>query len=544
MALRPSAGSTALYCIPPLLALLALPACKTVGGRSTGAELKETEVRAYEDELGMKPAVGFEGILEDVRGTCVDFDGLETGGTSQEAQYDIQLIESSRDLSGKIGISAAAQVRSAAPNTDSPTSRKTKFALGNVFSINRYSVFVMVSARVRNETTFLKNPRVKAEQKAAVEANPATALGQFRSQCGDSYLTGYSTGGEFVALIEIKTDTDETTASIKGKYSQQGNGNGATTTGAMQGNLASLSANRDIRIWTFQRGGAGEEEVGLVTSVDELMNRLKGLADSVKQGTNPRPLTATFADYMTLSLNLPAEYRTKLDAAKSVMRELADVQAGLLDLQGNLDYILTQPASFVGVDAAKLVQMRDMKAEIDRRARRVLDVGKGCATDYVNCKKPAELSVPAFELPRRKPNLQALSQEKLKVKTTLHYANVNKLRDGVWNPAECYVQINAGKGDGNRIPVRRNETDFSEPRCRNLATEFSIPVAILKDAFANLGASVDNGWIEVQLFEDDPYYDDLIGSTWVYFKDLKDGAKLQGINNSLVNLDAGLEIEY
>src|SRR6186713_2780738 len=89
--------------------------------------LNETEVRNFEDELGMKPGVGFDGILEDVRGICTEFDGLEKAGNSQEAVYQIKLVESHRDLMGNLDISAASQVRAAIPDDNIQASKKTKF---------------------------------------------------------------------------------------------------------------------------------------------------------------------------------------------------------------------------------------------------------------------------------------------------------------------------------------------------------------------------------------------------------------------------------
>src|SRR5690348_7770790 len=100
--------------------------CKTPGaGQST---LNETEVRNFEDELGMKPGVGFDGILEDVRGVCAAFDGLEKGGGAQEAVYQVKLVESHKDLLGQLDISSGSQVKAAVPDENLQASRKTKFA--------------------------------------------------------------------------------------------------------------------------------------------------------------------------------------------------------------------------------------------------------------------------------------------------------------------------------------------------------------------------------------------------------------------------------
>lgn len=529
-----------------LLPFVAAVACKTT---SSTSGLSEAEVREYQDELGMKPGVGFESILGDVRGECLTYDGLEQLGNSQEAVYSVKLVESFRDLTGQLGVSSATQVKYATTDGSNDASRLTKFALGTTFSVNRYSVFVVVSARIRNETKTLKNPKVKDNIRTQLEANPAQNIQAFRDQCGDAYMTGFSTGGEFHAVIEIKAESDAVLASLKGQYgtqvgaqANQNNGN----VSMMESGLSGIAANRQVRIWTYQRGGSGEAEVGLVSTVPELMQRLRTLADSVRNNTNPRPITATFNDYLTLGFSLPVEYREKIQAAKEVISTMAAAQAALLDLQGDLDFILTQPNGFIGVDGAKLAQIAQTKREIEARLKRIHDAGKACATNYATCRAANDIGVPAFDLPRRKPTLDALSSERVRIKSTLHYVNRDALYDGWWNPPECYVVINAGKGDNDKIPVRRTETTYgpNNERCNNLGFELTVPVAILKDTWSNLGAGPQNGWIEVEFWEDDPSYDDFIGSTWVHFRDLQNGAALKGINNSNVNADIGFEIEY
>lgn len=526
-----------------LTVLAASAACKTPGN-DQGYQLRDTEVRNFEDELGMKPAVGFEGILEDVRGVCVDFDGLEPTGASQEATYSIRLVENHAQLVSHLGVSAGAQVKAAMPDANTQASKKTKFALGTTFSVNRYSVYLLVSARIRNETTHLKNTRMKATATQRV----AQGVPQFRQQCGDSFLTGFSTGGEYQAVIEIKSESEEATAGLKSRYSSQvgdpGRNEGVTTHVGLDAGLRALASGRDVRIWTYQRGGVGEAEVGLVTSLDDMMTRLRRLADTVKQGNNPRPLTATFTDYLTLGANLPGTYVQQLSAAKDVIKELAAAQASLLDLQANLDFIMIQPHAFVGVDAAKLAQIRDTKQGIESRIKKIHEAGRACSLDLATCKKPAEAAAPAFDLPRRKPTIDSLAQEKIRVRTKLTFLDANGLRDGWWNPAECYLTVSAAAPGKTAIPIRRTETTYGDDRCRNLQTDLSIPVAIAKDAWSRLGVAPSQGQLELILWEDDPSYDDNIGSTSVGFSELQNGAVLKGINTPYINMEAGFEIEY
>ncbi len=517
--------------------------CKsTRGGQST---LNETEVRNFEDELGMKPGIGFNGIIEDVRETCVEHDGLETAGTAQEVVYDIKMVERHGQLMGNLGVSSASLVKTALVDKDIQASRKTKFAMGSSFSVNQYSVYLLVSARIANQTATLKNPRVMEAIKQNLAADPEKNLQAFRDQCGDSYLKGYTSGGEYQALIEISTNTDQMTASLKKNYNQSLDGGAQTSDrGQFEASLNAMTASQNVTIRTFQSGGQGAAEVGMVKSIPEMMDRIRKLADYAKLGQNPRPLTATFTDYFTLGLPLPQAYKTSLQNAKDFIDELAEIEVRLLDLSGNVSYITSKPESFVGVNAAKLAELQNARAAIDAAMKKIRDKGRACSNSLAACTGAAEVTVPTVTLPKRKQTLESLSKNVLRIKTKLNYVNVEAIRDGWFNPPECYLAVTVGgNGDKNFTTVRRTPTTFGNNRCSNLADNITIPMSVVKDVLTARGVALDKGWISLQAWEDDPSYDDFLGEAYVYLRDLQNGAQLKGLNNANLNIDVGFEIE-
>lgn len=521
----------------------ALVGCKTTNGGST---LNETEVRNFEDELGMQPGVGYDGILEDVREVCTEHDGFEKTGRSQEVTYDIQMIERHSQLMNRIGVSSAAQVKAAVVDKNLKASSRTQFAMGTSFGINQYSVYLLVSARIVNETTNLKNVRMKDADKQLLLQDPAANLQRFRDRCGDGYMRAFTSGGEFVGLIEISTDSDQTTATLKKSFdgSLAGNAGTGNDAGRFESSLKSLVSGRSVTIRTFQRGGQGETQVGMVGSVDEMMTRLKKLADFAKVGQNPRPLTATFVDYFALGLPLPEPYKRTLQNAKDFIEQLAEKEQLLLDLSGNLAFIMQRPEAFVGMSPQKLAEIQTARQTIDASMKDIQRRGKACALDFAACTGAAGVVVPQVALPRRKPTLEALARNVLRIKSTVHRIDEGQLRDGWLNPPECYLKVVVGKaGDSAGHDVRQTATTFGDNRCRNLQDDIQIPMSLIKNTLDANGVPLDKAWVTLQAWEDDPSYDDFIGEAYVFFHQLQEGAQLKAINTSGVSMDVGFEIE-
>jgi len=101
--------------IPTLGAMAGLASvtlsCRTFAPAGDSTPLA-TEARNFDDELGMRPGVGYDALAGDVRGDCIDHDGAQPPGTSQEAIFSLKIIESHSQLSSALGISSETQVKS------------------------------------------------------------------------------------------------------------------------------------------------------------------------------------------------------------------------------------------------------------------------------------------------------------------------------------------------------------------------------------------------------------------------------------------------
>src|SRR5690606_29284150 len=139
---------------------------------------------------------------------------------------------------------------------------------------------------------------------------------------------------------------------------------------SFEASLKRAVENKNHKIYFYQRGGQGSDQIGVLQSVEELIQRANSLpshvAGTAEAEGNGKRITATFKDYFTLDIDLPAEYRRSLLEAQLTMKSLADIQSKLQDLQADIDYIRTYPNSFEDVTGERLVQLRDQSTQIQQ----------------------------------------------------------------------------------------------------------------------------------------------------------------------------------
>jgi len=360
-------------------------------------------------------------------------------------------------------------------------------------SINRFSVYVLVKFMIRNETSHLSKVRLKSAIKEKLGETPNESISQFRTECGDSFMSGYTTGCEYYGIVEIMTDSSEMKSSLKteigASVSMTGIGE-ASSENSLAASLSKITKNKAVRIWTYQRGGAGEDEIGPVKNVEGLFARANNLATSVKTENNPRKITATFTDYFSLNLNLPNEYRVKLHEAQKVMRNLARMQSELMDLQADIDFIAIHPNSFANFSSKDRTKLEAAGKEIVATMRNIYSIAEDCQIDYEQCKIPESLSLPKVQLPERRETVESISRDLITVTTNLQNIVLPSLQDGWFNPPECYVQIKIGSNSKGSVRLRRSETVFGKPRCQEMNFKWDIPINLIENQLESMGASL------------------------------------------------------
>jgi hypothetical protein len=534
----------------PIIAIVSLGIM--VGCGITAGDQSETNgfVRSFDGEKGMQPGVGYKDVLEDTAGVCVKHDGVLKAGDGQEVYYKMNMIEDHYSLAKAFNLSNATQIKAVIPDTPISVSAKSNFAFGHSRSINKYSVTLLVSTKIKNETEHLNNIEVKESvvnklNKDLESQDPNVALENFRMRCGDSFLSGYTTGGEFYGIIEIQTDSDDEKSEISSELTSaiglMGVGDMSSAT-AISSALSKISKSHKISAWSYQMGGKGEQSSPAIT-VDDMLARLQTMTTSVMNGENPRKITATFSDYFSLGLDLPATQRNALRNAQRFIAKLAVFQSKLLDAQANIEYTITHPNSFVGADINALSHLQDSSDKIDTLFTKVYDLALDCEQNLKSCNMPSDLSIPQINFPERKHTTQSLNKDYLIVKTTQHSVVRSELPESWFNSPECYVKVVIGaKGKSKSIMIRRSITNVGN-RCSKMNYSWKLPVALIKNTATKLGSVLDDIWINVIVMEDDPSYDDNVAEGYVWFKNVNSrGAETVGINSKAISMTADFEV--
>src|SRR5262249_21345780 len=154
------------------------------------------------------------------------------------------------------------RVKASVPDSGFDVSEKAKYALGAGFSLNRYSVFMVVKTKVKNETKLMSHARLADAGMQALRPDPQCAPGidNFRLRCGADYMAGYTRGGEYGAVLEIETESDDEKAELSAQLEGSANIAGLGELGTEQGVGAKLKRAAEsgkLRIWSQQTGGLG-----------------------------------------------------------------------------------------------------------------------------------------------------------------------------------------------------------------------------------------------------------------------------------------------
>ncbi len=75
----------------------------------------------------------------------------------------------------------------------------------NSTSFNSYNYYLMISSQIENAAQSIKQPKLTSENLRLLKKNPV----RFLQKCGDEYVSTVVTGGRFIAVLEIHTETED-----------------------------------------------------------------------------------------------------------------------------------------------------------------------------------------------------------------------------------------------------------------------------------------------------------------------------------------------
>lgn len=236
---------------------------------------------------GFNSVTGSQGILNSVK-----FDGPEdldtlTSGVGQNVRFTLKSITSYEELTRELRISASASLGVGI------YSGSVAASLATSFRSTRLDKYLLVGCRVENMSLVLKSAELT---QAAM--NRASTSGEFLEFCGDSYVYGYVTGGEMLALVRFTATSEQQSKqlSIEVQAAAKGYGSGRAS---MSESVSSVKTYDSLDVTYIRKGS-----IQNIPSLNDFVKSAQELPQQVSEGNNSYVLSVLARGYQTVS-NFP-----------------------------------------------------------------------------------------------------------------------------------------------------------------------------------------------------------------------------------------------
>jgi hypothetical protein len=298
---------------------------------------------------------GFDRLTGEARGDCLNI-SEPSSVSGEKVSFYLWQISREEDLFRSLGISASAKYGLISGGVSSLNEQR----------INSFSSYMLVSQKVKVRSESVVPGTLKTPDNKTLSANVA----KFRKKCGDSFVISRELGGEFTALVELKTRSQQDKAELSAQISGSQGIFSASVEGKQK--IEQLTKDRSFRVTIIRNGGEG----GLTIDSTQLLQAILDFPDQIKNKPAEKLVSyaATSQDYFAVGVpsNVPSSafsnlekiaYLQDLDSAISPVRQhLSDAQ-----------YVLDNPDQFEPCDikalqdsiatAGKVVRDADKKAK-------------------------------------------------------------------------------------------------------------------------------------------------------------------------------------
>jgi hypothetical protein len=336
--------------------------------------------------------LGIDDLNGNIRGQAVTSGPPQPipGNIGQKSTFQFHLTESVEDLHTSLGLSVDANAQYGL------FGGSDKFNFAQSCNFHSYSVFLLMNIQIQNPSTHILGEKLVTEGSTLLGNNDTA---RFRAEFGDLYVKGIELGGEYFAVVEIKTtnQTDQTTISDSISASGFLGVGEADLAATFSSTFEKSVQGHDHRVSSFQVGGAGSGQKFNI-EVAEIINKALGFAQEVLDA--PVPYRVELQDYLSLPLPKPPN-SADLQLGKDVMRSLAGQRAICLAFLNDAAYIQ---------DPANTDQFEDFDnvaftAAVKQANDAVNEIGKAastCLNDIHSCALITPTIPTTDQLPKRK----------------------------------------------------------------------------------------------------------------------------------------------
>lgn len=332
---------------------------------------------------GMRFGAGIDGLTEEVRGLPIEYDAVSDAGGGQVVRAEVKLIESQESLMESMNLSVSASVRYGTFSADA------KFSMAQNNSVNRYSLYLLLTADVRNPPRTMLRPRLSAEAQRIYRNDPE----EFRSIFGDTFIDEIYSGGDFYGLFVLETQDERSRTDIKASLDASIGTfmSGGEISASFEIAIEEAKKKAKMEIKALMSGGAGLENP---TDLEGLKRIYRSFNQSVRD--NPINYKASIKDFRYLPLPEGPSWaetevrRSTIDyCARSVMHGIR--------LRSDLEFILRYPAQFEHPD---LTALRAAHEQINAQLPKMAERARDCAQSIDRCTTEGLMPV-SIDLPKR-----------------------------------------------------------------------------------------------------------------------------------------------
>lgn len=277
-----------------------------------------------------------------------------------------------------------------------------KFDYSEDQSYNKYSVYLVASILLQGPFRQIQKPQLTQVAKDYIDAGDVDG---FREQFGDRFISGMQFGGEYYAVFEFTTESEEDRQKVSSEIDVGGFCWEASAKVKMD--TEKIKSKSDLRITSFQRGGA-DEGIKQEVEINEIINKSRDFAMEIKG--NPVPYKAYLEDYKILARPKGPNY-IDVENAQLQIKKYYEDRNSLQMKYNDIKYVMDYPAQFVNPDMKKLAEYRQ---NITKAIDAIKNNASRCANNVKDCKysEPDELKIAnEIVLPDWKMNTLAASPE-------------------------------------------------------------------------------------------------------------------------------------
>jgi hypothetical protein len=344
------------------------------------------ETHDFDDQL-MNWGMGYNsGTGESTGAHCLAAFGEPTatsGSQGQIVDFQIKVVESQEELEKHLGVSASGSGSFGWGSV----SASAKFS--SDYKMNSYSLYVVASTRVVNSTKWITPTKLNEYSETQYLNN----FEEFTKRCGDQFLTGITAGGQFHAVFELQTKSEQEKTEFDASISASGAGSWSASA-QFSSALNNVTKNKQWTVKSFQIGGIGKDAQPPIDD-KQIIERAQKLP-TIVAGEGARGIQATFNDYSSLEIPHvdPEMLERRKDYLAILKGQIDDNNLEIVDR----DYIIGHPQQFEKPDANLL---RNEKAKLQAQILEIRGLASRCRQDIRDCEEMWADTVELKDLPRR-----------------------------------------------------------------------------------------------------------------------------------------------